>query len=71
MAASRVTMQRGMRLLLASLWLVIEPNVLLAADFVWELGPTGTKASLRGLSAPSDAVLWACGSQSTVVSLDG
>ncbi|MFK7736310.1 MAG: WD40/YVTN/BNR-like repeat-containing protein [Pirellulaceae bacterium] len=34
---------------------------------VWELGPTGSKASLRGLAAVDDEVIWACGSQSTVL----
>lgn len=38
----------------------------------WELGPTGTRASLRGVSAPSSRVVWVCGSQATVLlSLDG
>lgn len=38
----------------------------------WELGPTGTKVSLRGLAAVDDRVLWACGSQATVLrSTDG
>ena len=33
----------------------------------WELGPTGTKASLRGLSAPSERWLWAAGSSATII----
>lgn len=33
----------------------------------WELGPTGTKASLRGIVAPSDQIIWACGSGGKVV----
>ncbi|MFN3189689.1 MAG: WD40/YVTN/BNR-like repeat-containing protein [Aureliella sp.] len=38
----------------------------------WELGPTGSKSSLRGLTAPTDRVIWACGSQATVLlSSDG
>lgn len=38
----------------------------------WELGPTGVKASLRGLHACDDKALWACGSASTVIrSTDG
>ncbi len=40
----------------------------------WEIGPTGSKASFRGLSSPEsqpDSV-WLCGSKSTVIrSLDG
>lgn len=38
----------------------------------WELGPTGVKASLRGLHACDDEVIWACGSSATVIrSSDG
>jgi photosystem II stability/assembly factor-like uncharacterized protein len=38
----------------------------------WELGPTGVQASLRGLSAASDDILWAAGSAATVIrSSDG
>lgn len=38
----------------------------------WELAPTGTRASLRGLAVVGDKVIWACGSASTVVvSKDG
>lgn len=33
----------------------------------WELGPTGSQSSLRGLHAVSDECLWACGSQATVL----
>ena len=33
----------------------------------WELKPTGSKASLRGLSTPSDRAIWACGSNATVI----
>ncbi len=40
---------------------------MLARQLAWELGPTGTQASLRGLSAPTDNVVWACGGGSTVV----
>lgn len=38
----------------------------------WQLESTGSKASLRGLHAASDSVIWACGSESTVIrSTDG
>lgn len=38
----------------------------------WELGPTGTQASLRGIAAPSPRCIWACGSGGTVLrSVDG
>lgn len=38
----------------------------------WEFKATGVKASLRGLSAASDEVLWAAGSNATVIrSVDG
>ncbi len=38
----------------------------------WELGPTGTTASLRGLSTAGDRSIWACGSEATVIrSTDG
>ncbi len=41
-------------------------------QIAWELGPTGSPASLRGLSAPGDEVIWACGSGGTVLrSTDG
>ncbi|MEM8734034.1 MAG: YCF48-related protein [Planctomycetota bacterium] len=43
-----------------------------ARKFSWELGPTGSKSSLRGLAAPTDKAIWACGSQATVLrSVDG
>ncbi len=46
-----------------------EPRV---RQLTWELGPTGSRASLRGLSAGSDGVIWTCGSHGTVLrSLDG
>ncbi len=38
----------------------------------WEIGPTGSRASLRGLFAVDDRVVWATGSQATVLlSVDG
>ncbi len=38
----------------------------------WELGPTGTKASLRAVSAPDDSIIWAAGSGGTIIrSSDG
>jgi photosystem II stability/assembly factor-like uncharacterized protein len=38
----------------------------------WEIGPTGSKASFRGISTPSASTVWLCGSQSTVLrSIDG
>ena len=47
-----------------------QANLVVRAD--WELGPTGTKASLRGLHACNDLQIWACGSQGTVIrSSDG
>lgn len=43
----------------------------LLRELSWELGPTGSRASLRGLSAASDDVIWTCGSHGTVLrSLD-
>ncbi len=43
-----------------------------AEKLTWELGPTGSVASLRGLSAPEDQTIWACGSGSCVIrSIDG
>lgn len=48
---------------------LIEP---LLGELTWELGPTGSRASLRGLSAAGDDVIWTCGSHGTVLrSLDG
>jgi hypothetical protein len=45
---------------------------LLIGELSWELGPTGSRASLRGLSASSEDVIWTCGSHGTVLrSLDG
>lgn len=42
----------------------------MAAD--WELGPTGSKASLRAIAAPTSQVLWIGGSGGTILrSLDG
>ena len=38
-----------------------------AADFSWELSPTGSTARLRGLSVVSDNVVWASGSVGTVL----
>ncbi len=35
--------------------------------FAWELGPTGTKASLRAISAPNEQVIWAAGSSGTII----
>lgn len=41
-------------------------------ELKWELGPTGTAASLRGLSAVSNRIVWASGSTATVLrSTDG
>jgi photosystem II stability/assembly factor-like uncharacterized protein len=36
-------------------------------DFAWQLTPTGSTARLRGLSAISASVVWASGSQGTVL----
>ena len=38
-----------------------------AADFSWQLSPTGSTARLRGLSVVSDNVVWASGSVGTVL----
>ena len=38
-----------------------------AAEFSWQLTPTGSTARLRGLSAVSDSVAWASGSLGTVL----
>lgn len=38
----------------------------------WEIGPTGSKASFRGISTPTESTIWLSGSQSTVLrSIDG
>lgn len=48
------------------------PEILSTRKVRWELGPTGTQASLRGLSAAGDLSIWACGSEATVIrSSDG
>lgn len=51
---------------------IIGLNTLPAAEpaLVWELGPTGTKASLRALSAPNEQVIWAAGSGGTIIRSD-
>ena len=36
-------------------------------DFSWQLTPTGSTARLRGLSVVSSSVVWASGSQGTVL----
>ena len=36
-------------------------------DFTWQLTPTGSSARLRGLSVVSASVVWASGSQGTVL----
>src|SRR3954467_2695845 len=38
-----------------------------AAAYAWHLTPTGSTARLRGLSAVSEKVAWASGSQGTVL----
>lgn len=49
----------------------ISPDAV-AQPLSWEVGPTGTTASLRGLHAVNDNVVWACGSGATVLrSSDG
>lgn len=50
------------------------PLALLAQEskLAWELGPTGSKASFRGIHAVDDEVVWICGSESSVLrSSDG
>lgn len=38
----------------------------------WEVGPTGTQVSLRGLAAFDDQIIWASGSEGTIIrSTDG
>ena len=42
------------------------------AEEFWKLAPTGTEASLRGLSPVDRSTAWACGSRSTLVrTIDG
>src|SRR5260370_37556648 len=46
--------------------------ILLAANAQWAPQSSGTTASFRGISAPSDNVVWASGTQGTFVkTLDG
>ncbi len=53
-------------------WLCVSTVGAQELEFNWEIGPTGTQASLRGLDAPSDQTVWACGSSATVIrSQDG
>jgi hypothetical protein len=40
---------------------------LITAQPSWELGPTGSRVSLRGLVAASERDIWACGSAGTVL----
>ncbi len=50
----------------------VKKDVLPAYRFAWELGPTGTFVSLRGLHAVDDEIVWASGAEGTViVSPDG
>ncbi|QDV22115.1 WD40/YVTN/BNR-like repeat-containing protein [Aureliella helgolandensis] len=57
---------------LLGLWIAWSCASGYAQDLIWELGPTGTKASLRGLHAVDDQVVWVAGSQGTVLrSTDG
>ncbi len=44
-----------------------EPVAPASVEFDWELGPTGTKASLRGLGVGADGSVWASGSGGTVL----
>lgn len=63
---------KSLSLLLFAIGLLGSCAALEADELQWELGPTGTKASLRGISAPNNQVIWATGSQATVVvSQDG
>ena len=51
--------------------MLIAAIVAARADAQWTYGRSGTTAELRGLSAPTDAVVWASGARGTVVrSLD-
>lgn len=59
-----------------SRWLVCWLSLLLvgsaqaqtgSATLRWELGPSGTQVSLRGLCAVSDQVIWASGGEATVI----
>jgi len=55
----------GLWLLLAAVTHRLEVT---AADSFWKVGDTGAKVSLRGLAAVENGmVIWACGSQATVV----
>jgi photosystem II stability/assembly factor-like uncharacterized protein len=55
----------GLVLAIAAVSLAFSPSK--AADFSWQLTPTGSTARLRGLSAVSDSVAWASGSLGTVL----
>lgn len=58
------------------LWFSVLHSNVIAQDMPlkleWQMKDTHTEASLRGLHAASDVVIWACGSDSTVIrSTDG
>lgn len=58
--------------LLALAWSFGASFCLAQSPASWEIGPTGTQVSLRGLAALDDQVVWASGSKGTVIrSTDG
>lgn len=59
-------------LLWALAWVASTSSLRAQPKLEWELGPTGSKASLRGLWAVDDKTVWASGSDATVLlSTDG
>lgn len=60
------------RLLLALAWILGTPICVAQTPSTWEVGPTGTQVSLRGLAAFDDQTVWASGSAGTIIrSSDG
>jgi photosystem II stability/assembly factor-like uncharacterized protein len=63
-------MAKRISLLVASLTLAAASVALAwgaSRDYAWQLTPTGSNASLRGLSAVSERIAWASGNQGTVL----
>lgn len=55
-----------------AVWIIAIPRTFLASEVVWDMHATGSSASFRGLVSVDDEVIWACGSQGTVLrSVDG
>jgi hypothetical protein len=53
-------------------WIIALPRTFLASEVVWDMHATGSGASFRGLVSVDDEVIWASGSQGTLLrSVDG